>query len=84
MWMKGAVIFVAFIISHILMLFVTCIVAGHVRISDLGLAVEVPEGESIRGRVGTVGYMGECYTVSLTIHLLDYRLAIGLLSDFNC
>ena len=31
---------------------------GHVRISDLGLAVEIPEGESIRGRVGTVGYMG--------------------------
>lgn len=34
------------------------ILAGHVRISDLGLAVEIPEGESIRGRVGTVGYMG--------------------------
>ena len=33
--------------------------AGHVRISDLGLAVEIPEGESIRGRVGTVGYMGK-------------------------
>ncbi len=32
--------------------------AGHVRISDLGLAVEIPEGETIRGRVGTVGYMG--------------------------
>ncbi|KAK9737279.1 Protein kinase domain [Popillia japonica] len=31
--------------------------AGHVRISDLGLAVEIPEGESVRGRVGTVGYM---------------------------
>ncbi|ELT97717.1 hypothetical protein CAPTEDRAFT_149351 [Capitella teleta] len=30
---------------------------GHVRISDLGLAVEFPEGETIRGRVGTVGYM---------------------------
>lgn len=30
---------------------------GHVRISDLGLAVEIPPGESIRGRVGTVGYM---------------------------
>ncbi|XP_078669752.1 G protein-coupled receptor kinase 6-like isoform X2 [Branchiostoma floridae x Branchiostoma belcheri] len=30
---------------------------GHVRISDLGLAVEIPEGEMIRGRVGTVGYM---------------------------
>ncbi|XP_059533031.1 G protein-coupled receptor kinase 4 isoform X6 [Myotis daubentonii] len=30
---------------------------GHIRISDLGLAMEVPEGETIRGRVGTVGYM---------------------------
>lgn len=28
---------------------------GHVRISDLGLAVEIPEGEMVRGRVGTVG-----------------------------
>lgn len=33
--------------------------AGHVRISDLGLAVDIPEGESVRGRVGTVGYMGK-------------------------
>ena len=32
---------------------------GHVRISDLGLAVEIPEGEMVRGRVGTVGYMGK-------------------------
>jgi len=30
-----------------------------VRISDLGLAEEVPEGETIKGRVGTVGYMGK-------------------------
>uniref|UniRef100_A0A3B1JQ41 G protein-coupled receptor kinase n=1 Tax=Astyanax mexicanus TaxID=7994 RepID=A0A3B1JQ41_ASTMX len=30
---------------------------GHIRISDLGLAIKVPEGEMIRGRVGTVGYM---------------------------
>lgn len=30
---------------------------GHVRISDLGLAVEIPIGEAVRGRVGTVGYM---------------------------
>ncbi len=30
---------------------------GHVRISDLGLALEIPEGEAVRGRVGTVGYM---------------------------
>jgi G protein-coupled receptor kinase len=33
--------------------------AGHVRISDLGLAMEIPEGESVKGRVGTVGYMGK-------------------------
>ena len=32
---------------------------GHVRISDLGLAVEIPPGETIKGRVGTIGYMGE-------------------------
>ncbi|XP_062928004.1 G protein-coupled receptor kinase 5-like isoform X1 [Mobula hypostoma] len=30
---------------------------GHIRISDLGLAVKIPEGDTIRGRVGTVGYM---------------------------
>ncbi|XP_043230720.1 G protein-coupled receptor kinase 2-like isoform X1 [Amphibalanus amphitrite] len=30
---------------------------GHVRISDLGLAVDIPEGGWVRGRVGTVGYM---------------------------
>ena len=43
---------------------------GHIRISDLGLAIEIPEGEKIKGRVGTVGYMapevvkGEYYTFS--------------------
>ncbi|XP_075063096.1 G protein-coupled receptor kinase 5-like isoform X2 [Mixophyes fleayi] len=30
---------------------------GHIRISDLGLAIKIPNGETIRGRVGTVGYM---------------------------
>ncbi|CAI5454291.1 unnamed protein product [Caenorhabditis angaria] len=30
---------------------------GHVRISDLGLAVELKDNEAIKGRVGTVGYM---------------------------
>jgi len=30
---------------------------GHIRISDLGLAVYIPEGQSVRGRVGTIGYM---------------------------
>ena len=38
-------------------LFFSCPV-GHIRISDLGLAVHIPEGQSVRGRVGTVGYMG--------------------------
>ncbi|CAF0926250.1 unnamed protein product [Brachionus calyciflorus] len=44
--------------------------AGHIRISDLGLAVEVPESDGIKGRVGTVGYMapevvkGEYYSFS--------------------
>ena len=34
---------------------------GHIRISDLGLAIKIPEDQSVRGRVGTVGYMGECF-----------------------
>lgn len=31
---------------------------GHVRISDLGLAVYIEPNETIKGRVGTAGYMG--------------------------
>lgn len=30
---------------------------GHIRISDLGLAVRLSEGSKARGRVGTLGYM---------------------------
>lgn len=30
---------------------------GHVRISDLGLAIHVPDRQVVKGRVGTVGYM---------------------------
>ncbi|XP_042365665.1 G protein-coupled receptor kinase 5-like [Plectropomus leopardus] len=30
---------------------------GHIRISDLGLAVRLSEGNLVRGRVGTLGYM---------------------------
>ncbi|EHB06979.1 G protein-coupled receptor kinase 4 [Heterocephalus glaber] len=30
---------------------------GHIRISDLGLALEVPEGQMVQGRVGIVGYV---------------------------
>lgn len=32
--------------------------AGHIRISDLGLAVELNDEGLVRGRVGTIGYMG--------------------------
>ncbi|XP_020956601.1 G protein-coupled receptor kinase 4 isoform X6 [Sus scrofa] len=30
---------------------------GHIRISDLGLAVQIPEDKTVHGRVGTLGYM---------------------------
>lgn len=30
---------------------------GHIRISDLGLAVRLSEGSLVRGQVGTLGYM---------------------------
>lgn len=30
---------------------------GHIRISDLGLAIQIPPDQSVRGRVGTIGYM---------------------------
>lgn len=32
---------------------------GHIRITDLGLAVHIAEGQTTKGRVGTVGYMGK-------------------------
>jgi len=59
---------------------------GHVRISDLGLALEIPEGEVVRGRVGTVGYMApeiidnEKYTFSpdyFSIGCLIYEMIEG-------
>uniref|UniRef100_A0AAY4AVG7 G protein-coupled receptor kinase n=1 Tax=Denticeps clupeoides TaxID=299321 RepID=A0AAY4AVG7_9TELE len=31
--------------------------SGHIRISDLGLAVTLPNGERVHGKVGTLGYM---------------------------
>jgi len=59
---------------------------GHVRISDLGLAVEIPEGEAVRSRVGTVGYMSpevidnEKYTFSpdwFSLGCLIYEMIEG-------
>lgn len=53
---------------------------GHIRISDLGLAVKIPEGESIRGRVGTVGYMGKwfgfhcCWISTLNVTILNSEI----------
>lgn len=46
--------------------------SGHVRISDLGLAMEIPEGEAVRGRVGTVGYMGMFFLSTLQNHMFEY------------
>lgn len=45
------------LISRLSSCVLTFVSSGHIRISDLGLAVHVPEGETIKGRVGTVGYM---------------------------
>ena len=56
------------------------------RISDLGLAVEIPEGDAVRGRVGTVGYMApeiidnEKYTFSpdwFSLGCLIYEMIEG-------
>ena len=40
-----------------------CMLVGHLRISDLGLAVEVDVHASLKGRVGTAGYMGALFTL---------------------
>ena len=59
---------------------------GHVRISDLGLALEIPKGDVVRGRVGTVGYMApeiidnEKYTFSpdyFSLGCLIYEMIEG-------
>lgn len=52
---------------------------GHVRISDLGLAMEIPEGDAVRGRVGTVGYMGVFSALSVTflVHLTYFFLTFA-------
>merc|ERR1719357_2248836 len=59
---------------------------GHIRISDLGLAIKIPEGEVVRGRVGTVGYMApeiidnEKYTFSpdyFSLGCLIYEMIEG-------
>lgn len=54
---------------------------GHVRISDLGLAVEIPEGEMVRGRVGTVG-MYNLHIFAFLLH--DSKRKSEKLIQFNC
>ena len=44
------------------------------RISDLGLAMQIPEGETIRGRMGTVGYMGQ-YSVHMHSFTSEFILS---------
>lgn len=52
----------------------TCITCffwkGHIRISDLGLAVRLKDGKLAHGRVGTLGYMG-IYVTGLMPFLLE-------------
>ena len=59
---------------------------GHVRISDLGLALEILKSDVVRGRVGTVGYMApeiidnEKYTFSpdfFSLGCLIYEMIEG-------
>lgn len=54
---------------------------GHIRISDLGLAVRIPSGEKIRGRVGTVGYMGMYYS-TLFIDFSYVFLAVNYIAVY--
>ncbi|KAM7538482.1 hypothetical protein Aperf_G00000074402 [Anoplocephala perfoliata] len=59
---------------------------GHLRISDLGLAVEIDRHTSLKGRVGTAGYMapevirGERYTFSpdwFGLGCIVYEMVMG-------
>lgn len=53
---------------------VICLVQGHVRISDLGLAVELKEGQDkIKGYAGTPG---ESLTLTFTLMLYMARLSV--------
>ena len=58
---------------------------GHVRISDLGLAVQIKNGETIRGRVGTIGYMGMFEIIMIFTVILNenYDQQLDLNVDFN-
>ena len=51
---------------------------GHVRISDLGLAVEIEEGGTVKGKVGTVGYMGKLMAVGAASAALAHGLTVFL------
>lgn len=51
--------------------------SGHIRISDLGLAVHVPEGQTIKGRVGTVGYMGESPSILTSLPFGPLHLCVS-------
>jgi serine/threonine protein kinase len=72
---------------------IVSILGANCRISDLGLAVEIPEGEAVRGRVGTVGYMApeiidnEKYTFSpdwfsLGRHRTCYEFATAMIITY--
>ena len=51
---------------------------GHVRISDLGLAIHIPPSETVKGRVGTVGYMGTGNLLILRSYFNIYYLLMSV------
>lgn len=55
---------------------------GHVRISDLGLAVEIPEGEMVRGRVGTVGMCFDLKFKDYNLHRFT-SVSVSLTRSFS-
>ena len=56
---EGMCAFTAMCVYVELSSFLPPIHEGHIRISDLGLAIQIPPDQSVRGRVGTIGYMGK-------------------------
>lgn len=58
-----------------------CCLTGHIRISDLGLAVISKDGRPVKGRVGTLGYMGMNNLLdlnNLSLHLILNNVLFAL------
>ncbi|VDD84091.1 unnamed protein product [Mesocestoides corti] len=56
---------------------------GHLRISDLGLAVEIDQHSTLKGRVGTAGYMGKRNIHNFSQTALPVVLVVATASHFD-